>query len=102
MELSEEQENEYVISKILKCKETAEGRTYLVSWKGYEGQDTWEPEGGIKHTLAFREYWEKNGKSHVKGSIESKSSKSTSSKSKVEKRKQSSSSGNQSKLKLNY
>lgn len=37
-------EGEYEVEKILKCRKIAKGKyEFLVQWKGYPDEDTWEP-----------------------------------------------------------
>ena len=48
-DLSDENEGlEYEIEKVIDMRETADGRQYLIKWKGFgESDNTWEPEDGL-------------------------------------------------------
>ena len=56
--MSSEDEEEYVVEKVLE-ERTVGGKTeYLVKWEGYDAAEdnTWEPAKEIRKTVAFREY----------------------------------------------
>jgi len=57
----------YKVEKILKERTTGSIKEYLVRWDGYDStHDTWEPEEGIGHTLAYDKWIAKNSKKRKK------------------------------------
>ena len=57
------EEEEWEVEAILKHKGTGIRRRYLVKWKGYgSNENTWEPEGHLKHARTILNNYKKRHK----------------------------------------
>ena len=54
----EEEDQEYIVEKIVKHKKKATHYSYLIKWEGYpDSQNTWEPDENIPHEIK-KQYWD--------------------------------------------